>query len=102
MEQASQSTFRSVDLLDRKRSALLVIDVQEKLLPHIENQNTICENIATLLKGARILQVPYAITEQYPKGLGHTVASLTELILNESNSESNTVEYGIDSRKTNV
>lgn len=57
-------------------SALLVIDVQEKLVPRIAGADVLLKNIAFLIDGARLLDVPVTATEQYPKGLGPTVPEL--------------------------
>jgi nicotinamidase-related amidase len=57
-------------------TALLVIDVQEKLVPHIPDAEVLTRNIAFLIDGARILGIPVLATEQYPKGLGATVPML--------------------------
>lgn len=57
-------------------SALLVIDVQEKLIPKIVGAAALIRNIAFLIDGARLLDVPVTATEQYPKGLGPTVPEL--------------------------
>lgn len=51
---------------------LLVIDVQEKLTPLMSEEERLIKNVNTLLRGAEILGIPTLITEQYPKGLGHT------------------------------
>src|SRR5262245_23395886 len=59
-------------------AALLVIDVQDKLLQHIPNHQTLVRNIAFLIDGARLLDVPVSATEQYPKGLGPTTAELAK------------------------
>jgi nicotinamidase-related amidase len=59
-------------------TALLVIDVQDKLLPLIQNQAAMVRNIAFLIDGARLLQIPVVATEQYPKGLGPTTAELAK------------------------
>jgi nicotinamidase-related amidase len=59
-------------------AALLVIDVQEKLLPLIRDAAEVTRNIAFLVDAARILDVPVQATEQYPKGLGPTVKELAE------------------------
>ena len=53
-------------------SALLVIDVQEKLLPAIPGRETLLFNLAFLLDAAEAVGVPELATEQYPKGLGPT------------------------------
>ncbi|MDA3822541.1 MAG: hydrolase [Bacteroidales bacterium] len=58
----------------------LVIDVQERLLPHISHNEEVLRNIEILLEGLKILDVPIIITEQYTKGLGPTVASVMDRI----------------------
>jgi nicotinamidase-related amidase len=57
-------------------TALLVIDVQEKLLPLIAQRAGLVRNIAFLIDAARLLNMPVTATEQYPKGLGPTTADL--------------------------
>jgi len=57
-------------------TALLVIDVQEKLVPAIHQADRMVKNVAFLIDGAKLLGVPVQVTEQYPKGLGKTVAEL--------------------------
>jgi len=59
-------------------TALLVIDVQEKLMPKILDADAIVRNIAFLIDAARLLQMPVLATEQYPKGLGATVPELAK------------------------
>lgn len=59
-------------MLKRETTALLVIDVQEKLMPVIHEQALIFENVNKLLRGAEILDLEIITTEQYPKGLGNT------------------------------
>lgn len=59
-------------------TALLVIDVQEKLMVKIPGAAGLVRNIAFLIDGARLLDVPVAATEQYPKGLGPTVPELAQ------------------------
>jgi nicotinamidase-related amidase len=59
-------------------TALLVVDVQEKLVPRIQHAETMVRNIAFLIDCARLLGLPVLATEQYPKGLGPTVAPLRE------------------------
>src|SRR5207253_10749921 len=57
-------------------TGLLVVDVQEKLMPLLPNAAAIIRNIAFLIDAARLLDVPVQATEQYPKGLGPTVPEL--------------------------
>ncbi len=64
--------------LSAPESALLVIDVQEKLMVKIPGAQNVTLNIAFLLDVARLLSVETAATEQYPKGLGPTVAPLAQ------------------------
>ncbi|MBI1916112.1 MAG: hydrolase [Planctomycetes bacterium] len=59
-------------------TALLVIDVQEKLIPKILDADSLQRNVAFLIDAARLLHMPVLATEQYPKGLGPTVACLRE------------------------
>ena len=56
----------------REHTALLVIDVQERLMPVIFENDKIFANVNKLLRGAEILNLETIITEQYPKGLGNT------------------------------
>ena len=74
----SASRFRSPHLMGQNNSAVVVIDVQKALLPHIPQHERLAWNIGRLLTAAQTLGVKAVATEQYPKGLGSTVASLTE------------------------
>lgn len=56
----------------KEHTALLVIDVQERLMPVIFEQEKIFSNVNKLLRGAEILGLETIVTEQYPKGLGNT------------------------------
>jgi nicotinamidase-related amidase len=62
----------NVPKLSTHDSALLVIDVQEKLLPAIAGTPRLLLNLSFLLDAARTVGVPILATEQYPKGLGAT------------------------------
>ena len=62
----------NLGLLVKEQTALLVIDVQERLMPVIFEQEKIFANVNKLLRGAEILGLETIITEQYPKGLGNT------------------------------
>jgi hypothetical protein len=57
----------------------LMIDFQEKLLPHIYEQEIVIRNTEILIKGLQVLEVPIMVTEQYTKGLGFTVEMLKRL-----------------------
>ncbi len=60
----------------------LVIDVQERLLPHITGHEVLLKNVETLILGLNALDVPVMVTEQYKKGLGDTVQAIREAIGN--------------------
>ena len=62
-------------LLDRDRAALVVVDVQEGFRPY-DVFGGVAASCAKLLAAARILDVPALVSEQYPKGLGHSAPEL--------------------------
>lgn len=62
----------------KERSAVLVLDMQEKLLPQILDADRIISQVGRLIDGANALGVPVLVTEQYRKGLGPTVSQLAE------------------------
>ena len=74
--------LRSPELLHRASSRLLVVDVQEKLVVALSDasRERLIANCRFLVEGATLFGVPVVATEQYPKGLGSTVASLADLI----------------------
>lgn len=67
-----------MSLIERDRSVLVVIDLQERLLAEIPAAQDITAQSVRLLRVARELEVPVLATEQYPKGLGPTVAPVAE------------------------
>jgi nicotinamidase-related amidase len=62
--------------LNRERTALVVVDVQEAFRPAVADFDETVRNTAILVQGATALGVPILVTEQYPKGLGNTVPEL--------------------------
>lgn len=70
---------RNNKLLVRDTTALLIIDIQEKILDVMINKERLIDNTIKLIKGFKILNLPIFYTEQYPKGLGAT----THLLLKE-------------------
>lgn len=62
--------------LDRNDAVLVVIDVQDRLMPVIHERFDVERNIERLIRGAHVLGVPAIVTEQYVKGLGPTVEPL--------------------------
>lgn len=63
-------------VIERGRSALLVVDFQARLMPAIEEGGAAVANAQRLLDAAGMLEVPILFTEQNPRGLGGTVAEL--------------------------
>ena len=68
------------ELLDRDRSALVIIDVQEKLFPHVHEHERLLTRIDLLISAAKLLGVPLLLTEQYPRGLGVTIGAIRQLL----------------------
>jgi nicotinamidase-related amidase len=79
MSNENSEFVRSGEMLTRGRSRLLIVDVQDKLLPHIPVAEQLIENCGKLMKAAAILNVSTYGTEQYSKGLGETTAALKGL-----------------------
>ncbi len=73
---------RSPELMSPADTALLVVDVQGKLITLVPHHQRIIWNVRRLIDGAKILGVSVAATEQYPKGLGPTVPELAERLEN--------------------
>ncbi len=71
-------------LMQAARTQLIVIDVQEKLLPAMRNPDDLSAEVLTLVAGARRLGVPIIVTEQYPRGLGRSIAPLVEAVGNDA------------------
>lgn len=67
-------------LMNARDSALLVVDVQERLLPHIHDWQRVLENVGWLVKIAQKLDVPVMASEQYPQGIGRTHADVAALL----------------------
>lgn len=78
MNEKSGEYIRSFELLSCQTSRLLIVDMQEKLLPLIPVAERTIRNCRRLIDGAGIMQVPVFATEQYPKGLGATVPELRQ------------------------
>lgn len=66
--------------LDAENCALIVVDIQEKLLPPIFEKERLVRNSQLLLRLARILEIPVLATTQYVKGLGPTVPEIASLL----------------------
>ncbi len=63
--------------LDADRAMLLVVDVQEKLLPLITDRERVVQAARLLVRGTGLFELPVLVTEQYPQGVGPTDATLS-------------------------
>jgi nicotinamidase-related amidase len=69
--------------LDRGRTALLVIDVQDAFRKAVPDFERVAAAASTLVQGAEALELPMVVTEQYPQGLGDTVPEVREILPEE-------------------
>lgn len=65
-------------LIDARRSALLLVDLQAGLLPVIDGGEQVVETVIKLLGAAVELDVPCVVSEQYPAGLGHSAPAVID------------------------
>ena len=64
-----------------KDDALLaVVDIQEKLFPHMADNLALAEKMVTLIQGIKLLEIPVLVSEQYVKGLGPTIPPVLEAL----------------------
>jgi nicotinamidase-related amidase len=75
---------------EEKSCGLLIIDLQEKFASRIHNWEGILASTLRIIHFFRLIQAPIAITEQYPKGLGATVAEVKEALAEGSSYVSKT------------
>lgn len=61
-----------------EKTASLVIDIQEKLFPHMQEKESLLQNCLRLVEGLQVLGIPVIITQQYTKGLGMTTTPIIE------------------------
>jgi nicotinamidase-related amidase len=66
--------------LEAEQCALVVIDIQEKLLPPIFQKEQLVRNAQLLIRAAAILKIPALVSTQYAKGLGLTVPEISSLL----------------------
>jgi nicotinamidase-related amidase len=66
------------EMLEKDGSALLLIDVQDRLFPHIHESQSMLVRIDLLLSAANLMKIPVLATEQYPKGLGKTISKISQ------------------------
>jgi nicotinamidase-related amidase len=66
--------------LEVEQCALIVVDMQKKLLPPIWEKERLVKNVQLLIRLAGILKMPSIVTTQYAKGLGETVPEIAEML----------------------
>ncbi len=73
--------------IEKDETAALIIDVQEKLYPHMFDRDALLQRMVKLVKGLKILGVPLFLTQQYTRGLGETIQPIKILAENSSRFE---------------
>jgi hypothetical protein len=73
----------------KEQSSGLIIDIQERLYPHIYKHEIISKNTAILIRGLKILKIPVILTQQYTTGLGDTIPAIKEAMADYSVIEKN-------------
>lgn len=66
--------------IDRNQCAGLIIDIQERLFPHMDQKDEVLRKCLILMEGLKILDIPIYITEQYPRGLGPTLDAVSDTL----------------------
>jgi nicotinamidase-related amidase len=66
--------------LDTASSIVVLVDVQERLFPHMPEAEELGRRLSILLQGAAILGLPVLVTQQYTKGLGSTIEPLLRVL----------------------
>jgi nicotinamidase-related amidase len=84
LSQETQSPAEHAEMARRplvaEQCALVVVDIQEKLLPPIFNKEQLVRNTQLLIRLAQVTGIPALVTTQYAKGLGPTVAEIASLL----------------------
>jgi nicotinamidase-related amidase len=68
--------------IKKETTIAILVDMQERLFPHIHKHDLLEENIITLIRGLQTLDMPISVTEQYTKGLGPTIPSVQATLAN--------------------
>ncbi len=67
-------------LLTTDNTVLVIIDIQDRLFRVMPDKERLVQSVLKLIKGAKVLEIPIIMTEQYPAGLGLTLPEITELL----------------------
>ncbi len=65
---------------DRNKSVLLIVDIQDRLAVTMSMRDAVVNNCLHLIELAKMLNIPILVSEQYPKGLGQTVAEIRDAL----------------------
>jgi nicotinamidase-related amidase len=76
--------------LNREEAVLVIIDIQERLVPAMDRGERAIRNTNVLISMAKDMDIPIIVTEQYPKGLGSTVPQIEENLEGAGRFEKNT------------
>lgn len=68
----------TLPILQRENVVVLIIDLQERMMPPMPNKERVLKNANVLIEGAKAYDLPLFYSEQYPRGLGPTVSSLAD------------------------
>lgn len=66
--------------IPKEDTAAVVVDVQERLFPHIYDHEQLEQNLVKLIQGVKILGLPLIVTQQYTRGLGPTIPAVAEAV----------------------
>ncbi|MEI7483773.1 MAG: hydrolase [Ignavibacteriota bacterium] len=76
--------------IKRDNTVAIVIDFQERLYPLIHDNEKLTKNVVRLINGLNVLEIKMITTEQYSKGLGHTIPEIKEALGNYGHIEKDT------------
>lgn len=68
--------MKNLGTVDKKKTAFVLVDIQDKFIPVMKNIEKMISNSNILINASKILNIPLIVTEQYPKGLGHTTKKI--------------------------
>jgi len=81
----------------KENTVLVIVDVQEKLHPHVQKPEKLTKNIVKLIEFAKIFNIPIILSEQYPKGLGQTIPEIADALPKYAPLEKNTFScFGVE------
>lgn len=79
-----------------ENTAIVIVDIQERLLPVMRESDRLVQQCEMLLEGANLLGLPILATEQYPKGLGWTIESLRKYFKEEWTFEKKVYSFALE------